>query len=202
VPRLLLALPLVLLVATVPVAGASAETHPATALPRSAAEAHVKAQLAGVDERIDLMRMPDGELRFVLHARDGMRLALTPDQFAARVLAEQTRLSGWERLLNITSPWGAAWVGLGLLGQLLFTGRMLLQWLASERRGASVVPTAFWWLSLAGATMLLVYFVWRRDVVGVIGQATGWVVYGRNLWLIHHGGVAAEGEEITGGAAG
>jgi lipid-A-disaccharide synthase-like uncharacterized protein len=49
---------------------------------------------------------------------------------------------------------------------------------------------------------LLVYFVWRRDVVGVIGQATGWVVYGRNLWLIHHGGVAAEGEEITGGAAG
>jgi lipid-A-disaccharide synthase-like uncharacterized protein len=67
-------------------------------------------------------------------------------------------------------------VGLGLLGQVLFTGRMLVQWLASEKQKRSVVPVAFWWMSLIGATMLLVYFTWRRDIVGVLGQATGWFI--------------------------
>jgi lipid-A-disaccharide synthase-like uncharacterized protein len=62
---------------------------------------------------------------------------------------------------------------------------MLLQWLVSERSRRSVVPVGFWWLSLLGASMLLVYFVWRRDIVGVVGQSTGWIIYGRNLWLIY-----------------
>ena len=74
---------------------------------------------------------------------------------------------------------------LGLLGQVLFTGRMLIQWLASERERRSVVPVAFWWMSLAGASMLLVYFLWRKDIIGVLGQSAGWVVYTRNLWLIY-----------------
>lgn len=93
----------------------------------------------------------------------------------------------WLRLLNIGSPLGAAWVALGLLGQLAFASRMLVQWLASERLGRSVVPVVFWWLSLVGASMLLAYFVWRKDVVGVLGQSAGFLVYSRNLWLIHRG---------------
>jgi lipid-A-disaccharide synthase-like uncharacterized protein len=76
-------------------------------------------------------------------------------------------------------------VGLGFLGQALFTGRMLVQWLTSERQRRSVVPVAFWWLSLAGASMLLGYFVWRKDIVGVLGQGTGWAIYVRNLWLLY-----------------
>ena len=88
---------------------------------------------------------------------------------------------------------GIAWVGIGLLGQLLFAGRMLVQWLTSEKRGRSTVPVAFWWMSLTGASMLLVYFIWRKDVVGVLGQSTGWLIYARNLYLIHsHGGSEAD----------
>ncbi|MEO1236901.1 MAG: lipid-A-disaccharide synthase N-terminal domain-containing protein [Planctomycetota bacterium] len=88
-------------------------------------------------------------------------------------------------MLNITTAAGVAWVALGLLGQVLFTARMLVQWLASERQQRSVVPPVFWWLSLVGATMLLVYFVWRKDIVGVLGQSTGWAIYARNLALIY-----------------
>ena len=40
-------------------------------------------------------------------------------------------------------------------------------------------------LSLTGATMLVIYFAWRKDVVGILGQATGWLIYVRNLWLIY-----------------
>lgn len=91
-------------------------------------------------------------------------------------------------VLDVTSWTGFLWVGLGLLGQVLFAGRMLVQWLASERAKQSVVPNSFWWLSLLGASMLLAYFIWRVDVVGVLGQITGWFVYVRNLWFIYGGG--------------
>lgn len=117
--------------------------------------------------------------------RDGRRQRLTPDEFAALLYHD---FSGRNRLfafLNITSPIGIAWVGLGLLGQLLFTGRMVVQWLTSERVRRSVVPVAFWWMSLGGAALLVVYFVWRKDVVGVLGQSTGFLIYARNLRLIY-----------------
>ncbi|MCY2958467.1 MAG: lipid-A-disaccharide synthase N-terminal domain-containing protein [Planctomycetota bacterium] len=97
-----------------------------------------------------------------------------------------------ESLLNITSPAGIVWVTLGFLGQLLFTGRMLVQWLISEQSRRSVIPTAFWWMSLAGASMLLAYFLWRRDPIGVLGQATGWFIYVRNLWMIYRIAPAAK----------
>ena len=77
------------------------------------------------------------------------------------------------------------WIGIGLLGQLLFTSRFLLQWIASERRRESVVPVAFWWFSLAGGVTLLSYALWRHDPVFILGQAMGLVVYARNLALIH-----------------
>ncbi|MGE3175115.1 MAG: lipid-A-disaccharide synthase N-terminal domain-containing protein [Planctomycetota bacterium] len=103
-------------------------------------------------------------------------------------------------MLNVSSPAGFAWVLLGLLGQVLFTGRMLVQWLVSERSGRSVVPPAFWWMSLVGATMLLVYFVWRKEPIGVLGQATGWFIYVRNLWMIHRPGGPAVAAQPPGAA--
>ena len=80
------------------------------------------------------------------------------------------------------------WLAVGFAGQLLFTSRFLVQWIASERRRQSIVPTAFWWLSLGGAALLLAYAIWRQDPVFILGQAFGFVVYTRNLVLIarHH----------------
>ena len=77
------------------------------------------------------------------------------------------------------------WIGIGFAGQLLFTSRFLVQWIASERRRESVVPVAFWWFSLAGGVTLLSYALWRQDPVFILGQAMGLVVYARNLALIH-----------------
>jgi lipid-A-disaccharide synthase-like uncharacterized protein len=80
------------------------------------------------------------------------------------------------------------WLAVGFAGPLLFTSRFLVQWIASERRGQSIVPTAFWWLSLGGASLLLAYAIWRRDPVFILGQSFGFLVYTRNLVLIarHH----------------
>ncbi len=89
------------------------------------------------------------------------------------------------RLFNITSWASLAWVLLGLGGQLAFSGRMFLQWMVSEKERRSVVPPAFWYLSLGGGVALFVYFVWRQDFVGVLGQSSGLVIYARNIRLIH-----------------
>ena len=76
------------------------------------------------------------------------------------------------------------WLVLGFGAQGLFTARFLAQWIASERKRDSVVPVAFWWLSLSGGVMLLAYAVHRRDPVIILGQAMGLVVYTRNLMLV------------------
>jgi lipid-A-disaccharide synthase-like uncharacterized protein len=74
---------------------------------------------------------------------------------------------------------------IGLIGQVLFFSRFLVQWFVSEQRGESTVPVVFWYLSLGGGAMLLVYAIWRRDPVITLGQAVGILVYARNLMLIH-----------------
>jgi lipid-A-disaccharide synthase-like uncharacterized protein len=76
------------------------------------------------------------------------------------------------------------WVGIGLAGQACFFSRFLVQWLASERRGKSVVPRAFWYLSISGGLILLTYSLWRRDPVFILGQSVGLFVYMRNLMLL------------------
>jgi lipid-A-disaccharide synthase-like uncharacterized protein len=76
------------------------------------------------------------------------------------------------------------WLTVGFLGQALFTARFLVQWLASEKKRASVVPVAFWWLSLLGGTAILSYAVFRRDPVIITGQGMGLFVYVRNLMLL------------------
>jgi lipid-A-disaccharide synthase-like uncharacterized protein len=73
---------------------------------------------------------------------------------------------------------------IGLLGQALFTARFLVQWIASERAGKSVVPISFWFFSLGGGFILLGYAVYRQDPVFIIGQALGSLIYMRNLMLI------------------
>lgn len=76
-------------------------------------------------------------------------------------------------------------LALGFLAQGLFTARFLVQWIASERAGRSVVPLAFWYFSVAGGGLLLVYAILRKDPVFILGQAGGLVIYLRNLFLIH-----------------
>jgi lipid-A-disaccharide synthase-like uncharacterized protein len=64
-------------------------------------------------------------------------------------------------------------------------GRMLIQWIVSEKERRSHITPAFWWFSLLGGTMLFVYFVWRQDPIAIFGQSTGVVIYARNLRLIY-----------------
>lgn len=77
------------------------------------------------------------------------------------------------------------WLSFGLLGQAMFSMRFLVQWIASERAQASIVPLAFWYFSLAGGASLFAYALYRADPVFILGQGTGLVIYGRNLYLIH-----------------
>ena len=119
-------------------------------------------------------------------------LALSPREamdLAGQTLADWQARPALERTLlgffNITSWTNFAWVALGLIGQAAFFGRMFIQWIVSEKSRQSQVPEIFWWLSLAGGILLFTYFVWRVDVVGVLGQSTGMVIYARNLRLIH-----------------
>ena len=76
------------------------------------------------------------------------------------------------------------WLIVGLTGQVCFSCRFLIQWIASERRKQSVVPTAFWWFSLAGGLCLLSYALFRQDPVFILGQSAGMIVYFRNLVLL------------------
>jgi lipid-A-disaccharide synthase-like uncharacterized protein len=76
------------------------------------------------------------------------------------------------------------WVLLGFAAQALFTMRFLVQWLASERVGKSVIPLAFWWFSIGGGLLLFFYALYRRDPVFILGQGFGVFVYLRNLQFV------------------
>jgi len=77
------------------------------------------------------------------------------------------------------------WLALGFFAQLMFSARFLVQWLASERAGKSIVPLLFWYLSIAGSVLLLAYSIHRKDPVFILGQSMGIFIYSRNLYLIH-----------------
>ncbi|SDI62584.1 lipid-A-disaccharide synthase N-terminal domain-containing protein [Aliiruegeria lutimaris] len=89
------------------------------------------------------------------------------------------------RILAVSNWTEFLWVMIGLGGQLLFTARFLVQWIASERARRSVVPLAFWYLSIGGGFILFAYAVYRKDPVFILGQSMGVFIYCRNLWLIH-----------------
>jgi lipid-A-disaccharide synthase-like uncharacterized protein len=76
------------------------------------------------------------------------------------------------------------WVLLGFVAQGLFAMRFLVQWIASERAGRSVIPLAFWIFSICGGLLLLVYALYRKDPVFIAGQAFGVFVYLRNVYFV------------------
>ena len=133
----------------------------------------------------------DNGYRFVEPADLAELGELPADAFMARIDAQR---QSWESrpqfeqtmlgFFNITSWRNFVWVAIGLGGQIAFFGRMMIQWVTSEKKRESVVPELFWWFSLIGGVCLFSYFVWRVDFVGVLGQSTGVVIYARNLRLI------------------
>ncbi len=77
------------------------------------------------------------------------------------------------------------WLIIGFAGQALFASRFIVQWLVSEKKGKSVIPIAFWYLSISGGLLLLTYAIWRKDPVFILGQSMGVFIYTRNLMLIY-----------------
>lgn len=86
--------------------------------------------------------------------------------------------------LNINFSQETIWLGIGFLGQALFSARFIVQWLKSEKEKKSVFPVAFWYFSIAGGVTLLAYAIYRQDPVFILGQASGLFIYFRNLYFV------------------
>jgi lipid-A-disaccharide synthase-like uncharacterized protein len=78
-----------------------------------------------------------------------------------------------------------AWLTFGLLGQIIFGARFIVQWIASERKRESHIPIVFWYLSIVGGIITTAYAIHKHDIVFIIGQGAGLIVYTRNLMLIY-----------------
>lgn len=78
------------------------------------------------------------------------------------------------------------WLIIGFAGQLMFSARFLVQWIASEKIKQSVVPVTFWYFSIGGGILLFAYSLYRMDPVFIAGQSLGIFIYSRNLYLIHN----------------
>jgi lipid-A-disaccharide synthase-like uncharacterized protein len=89
-------------------------------------------------------------------------------------------------MLNSISMKEGLWIVFGLIGQVMFTGRFVLQWIASERAKQSVVTKSFWLFSILGSTILSVYAIYRKDPVFIVGQVPGIVIYFRNLVIMRN----------------
>ncbi len=76
------------------------------------------------------------------------------------------------------------WLIFGFIGQFCFTMRFAVQWYATEKKKESVIPVSFWFYSIMGSAILLIYAVYRMDPVFILGQAFGFMVYLRNLYFI------------------
>lgn len=85
----------------------------------------------------------------------------------------------------MTENYNLVWLAIGFAGQALFSARFLIQWLTTEKHKRSVIPVAFWYFSIAGGVVLLLYAIHRRDPVFIVGQAAGIFIYSRNLYFIH-----------------
>lgn len=150
-----------------------------------------KFAIAGMRGELEVVREPDGTCSFRLLFRSAPPSRVLDEATFRSVFGDRaferavaTAGNGLFRALNITSWTGVAWVAIGFVGQLVFAGRTFVQWVASERQKRSVIPDIYWWMSLVGAVMLFVYFVWRQDLIAVLGQSSGVVIYARNLRLV------------------
>lgn len=137
--------------------------------------------------KVEQVRHEDGAFRYrFIGGPLADERVMTGPEFEAR-LQEETNLVGrpwYYHLFNVSTGSQFLWVAVGLGGQLVFSCRMLVQWLTSEKKRRSVVPAAFWYLSLIGALALTAYFIWRQDMVGLLGQSMGLVIYVRNIRLL------------------
>jgi lipid-A-disaccharide synthase-like uncharacterized protein len=75
------------------------------------------------------------------------------------------------------------WVVFGIVFQLFFFARFIVQWLASERAKRSIVPKSFWYLSIIGSLGLLVYSIHIQSLVFILGMSLNSLIYVRNLTL-------------------
>ena len=75
-------------------------------------------------------------------------------------------------------------LGFGLLGQICFSARFIIQWIFSEKKKKSVIPVAFWYFSLIGGVILLIYAILKKEPVFILGQAPGIFIYSRNIYMI------------------
>jgi lipid-A-disaccharide synthase-like uncharacterized protein len=145
---------------------------------RAQARERLRAALAAAIEAYD--RDDLATARDQVNAATGAIKGQTLSRFWAAVasldFAEAGRVMNWVLV---------AWIAVGLLGQALFTARFVVQWLASERRGESVVPTSFWYFSIGGSLLVLSYALWRLDPVFILAYGFNSIVYVRNLMLIH-----------------
>ena len=101
-------------------------------------------------------------------------------EWLAKLLTDFWQLPVWEKV----------WLAIGFAGQLVFTTRFIVQWIVSERHKRSVIPVAFWYLSLAGSLTLLSYAIHKRDPVFILGLSLNSLIYIRNLSLIYRPGRA------------
>jgi lipid-A-disaccharide synthase-like uncharacterized protein len=150
-----------------------------------------KLRLVDASAQVYLQQQADGTLQYFV-----CRPGAAPQKAGFEELTTQIYQAGREghlasTLRDLGAYSGASsttvwfWLLVGFFGQLLFTGRMLVQWIASERKGTSIVPPMFWWMSLVGSLVLVAYFLWRRDPNGLLGQAFGSFVYLRNIiWIL------------------
>ena len=76
------------------------------------------------------------------------------------------------------------WLILGFTAQALFSARFVIQWIASEKAKSSIIPVLFWYLSIAGGGLLLIYAIHIKDPVFIIGQAFGFLIYARNIYFV------------------
>jgi len=88
------------------------------------------------------------------------------------------------------------WVIIGFVGQALFGARFIIQWIISEKQGESTIPLAFWYCSIGGSIVLLTYAIHKQDIVFIVGQSLGSIVYIRNLILIDRKRKVLAGAEL------
>lgn len=89
------------------------------------------------------------------------------------------------------------WISTGLLAQMMFSMRFIIQWVATEKARASIIPEAFWYFSFSGGVLLLAYAIYRVDPVFILGQATGLAIYSRNIYFIWLGKRVPEAPKVA-----
>ena len=91
-------------------------------------------------------------------------------------------LDGWLSINNkfLGIEWHV-WKVVGWIGNVVFFSRFFVQWWVTEKKRQVIVPNSFWWLSLIGSLLLLIYGLHRRDSVFIFSYAFTWIPYIRNL---------------------